>query len=146
MGSRFRKLKALLGKKKFSDEKTTGGNGHLTDAVIRKLTSFYGNAIWSNSQNVNEMMEAVWAVWDHTSSTDDEPKHWFGPKGKKIAGHPIQTDTQGTFFMPYNHTAWPLSIFCIKKIHRLGPGSNPQPWKQNDSDKPTKPPNRRLII
>ncbi|GFT33878.1 hypothetical protein TNCV_4383682 [Trichonephila clavipes] len=23
----------------------------------------------------------------------------------------------------------PLSIFCIMKIHRLGPGSNPQPWQ-----------------
>ncbi|GFS60822.1 uncharacterized protein TNCV_2002031 [Trichonephila clavipes] len=25
--------------------------------------------------------------------------------------------------MPYNHTTWPLSIFYIKKIHRLGSGS-----------------------
>ncbi|GFX93174.1 uncharacterized protein TNCV_4760531 [Trichonephila clavipes] len=28
------------------------------------------------------MRNAVWAVWAHTSSTDDEPKHWFCPKGK----------------------------------------------------------------
>ncbi|GFS62453.1 hypothetical protein TNCV_1262441 [Trichonephila clavipes] len=46
-------------------------------------------------------------------------------------------DTLGTFHMQYNHTTWQLSIFSIMKIHRLEPGSNPQPWVQNASDKPT---------
>ncbi|GFS79842.1 uncharacterized protein TNCV_750271 [Trichonephila clavipes] len=82
MGNRLRKLKALRGEKKLSDGKTIGGKGRLTDAIIRKLTTFYGNAIRANSHNVNEMRQAVWAVWAHTSSTDDEPKHWFCPKGK----------------------------------------------------------------
>ncbi|GFV47130.1 uncharacterized protein TNCV_1630741 [Trichonephila clavipes] len=82
MGSRLRKLKALWGKKKLSDGKTIGGKGRLTDAIISKLTTFYGNAIRANSHHVNEMRQAVWAVWAHTSSTDDEPKHWFCPKGK----------------------------------------------------------------
>ncbi|GFX38670.1 uncharacterized protein TNCV_4187591 [Trichonephila clavipes] len=79
MGSRLRKLKALWGKKKFSDGKTIGGKGRLTDGIISKLTTFYGHAIRANSHNVNEMRQAVWA---HTSSTDDEPKHRFCPKGK----------------------------------------------------------------
>ncbi|GFS81513.1 uncharacterized protein TNCV_3435731 [Trichonephila clavipes] len=82
MGSRLRKLKALWGKKKLSDGKTISGKGRLTDAIISKLTTFYGNAIRANSHNVNEMRQAVRAVWAHTSSTDDEPKHWFCPKGK----------------------------------------------------------------
>ncbi|GFU41228.1 uncharacterized protein TNCV_1848171 [Trichonephila clavipes] len=82
MGNRLRKLKALWGEKKLSDGKTIGGKGRLTDAFISKLTTFYGNAIRANSHNVNEMRQAVWAVWAHTSSTDDEPKHWFCPKGK----------------------------------------------------------------
>ncbi|GFV83804.1 hypothetical protein TNCV_2555901 [Trichonephila clavipes] len=34
------------------------------------------------------------------------------------------------------------SIFCIRKIHRLRPGSNPQPWIQKASVKPTTPPSR----
>ncbi|GFW10926.1 uncharacterized protein TNCV_4459011 [Trichonephila clavipes] len=74
-----------MGEKKLSDGKTIGGKGRLTDAIISKLTTFYGNAIRANSHNVNEMRQAVWAVWAHTSSTDDEPKHWFCPKAK-IAG------------------------------------------------------------
>ncbi|GFW22580.1 uncharacterized protein TNCV_1478771 [Trichonephila clavipes] len=79
MGSRLQKLKALWGEKKLSDGKTIGGKGRLTDAIISKLTTFYGNVIRANFHNVNEMRQAVWA---HTSSTDDEPKHWFCPKGK----------------------------------------------------------------
>ncbi|GFT06023.1 uncharacterized protein TNCV_1594571 [Trichonephila clavipes] len=82
MDSRWRMLKALWGEKKLSDGKTIGGKGRLTDAIISKLTTFYGNAIRANSHNVNEMRQAVWAVWAHTSSRDDEPKHWFCPKGK----------------------------------------------------------------
>ncbi|GFX90485.1 uncharacterized protein TNCV_4334901 [Trichonephila clavipes] len=82
MGSRLQKLKALWGEKKLSDGKTIGGKGRLTDAIISKLTTFYGNVIRANFHNVNEMRQAVWAVWAHTSSTDDEPKHWFCPKGK----------------------------------------------------------------
>ncbi|GFT11472.1 uncharacterized protein TNCV_2522941 [Trichonephila clavipes] len=77
MGSRLRKLKALWGKKKLSDGKTIGEKGRLTDAILSKLTTFY--AIRANSHNVNEMR---WAVWAHTSNTDDEPKHWICPKGK----------------------------------------------------------------
>ncbi|GFY19492.1 hypothetical protein TNCV_4646661 [Trichonephila clavipes] len=47
-----------------------------------------------------------------------------------------QTDTLGIFYMPYNHTTGPMSIFYIMKIHRLGPGSNSQPWLQKVSNKP----------
>ncbi|GFS54864.1 hypothetical protein TNCV_3575941 [Trichonephila clavipes] len=39
--------------------KTIGGKGRLTDAIISKLTTFYGNAIRANSHNVNEMRQAV---------------------------------------------------------------------------------------
>ncbi|GFV02333.1 hypothetical protein TNCV_4020681 [Trichonephila clavipes] len=80
------KLKALWGEKKLlRDGKTIGGKGRLTGCYYKQIDDFYGNAIRANSHNVNEMRQAVWAVWAHTSSTDDEPKHWFCPKGK-IAG------------------------------------------------------------
>ncbi|GFU17528.1 hypothetical protein TNCV_5069321, partial [Trichonephila clavipes] len=50
------------------------------------------------------------------------------------------------FFMLYNHTTWPLSIFCIMKIHRLGPGSNPPPCVEKASDKPTTPPSGLVAV
>ncbi|GFX44677.1 uncharacterized protein TNCV_4441821 [Trichonephila clavipes] len=79
MGTRLRKLKLVYSKKKLSDGKTIGGKGRLTDSLIDKLAHYYGNAIRCNSTSVKEMRKAIWAVWGHSCSTDDEPKHWFCP-------------------------------------------------------------------
>ncbi|GFV85959.1 hypothetical protein TNCV_203391 [Trichonephila clavipes] len=68
IGFRLRKLEASLGKK-LSDGKICW-KCRLTVAVICKLT-ISGNTIRANSQNVNEMRQAVWA---RISSTD-ELKH-----------------------------------------------------------------------
>ncbi|GFW50761.1 uncharacterized protein TNCV_3590431 [Trichonephila clavipes] len=56
MGTRLRRLKLVYSKKKLSDGKTIGGKG-----------------------SVKEMRKAIWAVWGHSCSTDDEPMHWFCP-------------------------------------------------------------------
>ncbi|GFW39672.1 uncharacterized protein TNCV_3188431 [Trichonephila clavipes] len=103
MGTRLRKLKLVYSKNKLSDGKTIGGKGRLTDSLIDKLAHYYGNAIRCNSTSVKEIRKAIWAVWGHSCSTDDEPMHWFCPtnpntwwvfslhkiKGKKI--HPDKT-------------------------------------------------------
>ncbi|GFV33688.1 uncharacterized protein TNCV_4568031 [Trichonephila clavipes] len=79
MDTRLRKLKLVYSKKKLSDGKTIGGKGRLTDSLIDKLAYYYGNAIRCNSTSVKEMRKAIWAVWGHSCSTDDEPMHWFCP-------------------------------------------------------------------
>ncbi|GFV67908.1 uncharacterized protein TNCV_1646031, partial [Trichonephila clavipes] len=80
MGTRLMKLKLVYSKKKeLSDGKTIGGKGRLTDSLIDKLAHYYGNAIRCNSTSVKEMRKAIWAVWGHSCSTDDEPIHWFCP-------------------------------------------------------------------
>ncbi|GFT23876.1 uncharacterized protein TNCV_3207391 [Trichonephila clavipes] len=79
MGTRLRKLKLVYSKKKLSDGKTIGGKGRLTDSLIDKIAHYYGNAIRCNSTSVKEMRKAIWAVWGHSCSTDDEPMHWFCP-------------------------------------------------------------------
>ncbi|GFX92321.1 uncharacterized protein TNCV_1112481 [Trichonephila clavipes] len=79
MGTRLRKLKLVYSKKKLSDGKTIGGKGRLTDSLIDKLAHYYGKAIRCNSTSVKEMRKAIWAVWGHSCSTDDEPVHWFCP-------------------------------------------------------------------
>lgn len=82
MGSRLKKLKMQMQKTKLSDGKTIGGKGRLTDSLILKLSSHYGNAIRGNSKSVSEMRRAIWAVWSHTASSDKEPMHFFCPKGE----------------------------------------------------------------
>ncbi|GFX49207.1 uncharacterized protein TNCV_772561 [Trichonephila clavipes] len=85
MGTRLRKLKLVYSKKKLSDGKTIGGKGTLTGSLIDKLAHYYGNAIRCNSSSavflkvVKEMRKAIWAVWGHSCSTDDEPMPWFCP-------------------------------------------------------------------
>ncbi|GFV71565.1 uncharacterized protein TNCV_2431851 [Trichonephila clavipes] len=64
---------SIYSKKKLSDGKTIGGKGRLTDSLIDKLAHYYGNAIRCNSTSVKEMRKAIWAVWGHSCSTDDEP-------------------------------------------------------------------------
>ncbi|GFX55097.1 uncharacterized protein TNCV_2306171 [Trichonephila clavipes] len=52
----------------------------LTDRLIDKLAHYYGNAIRSAILlSVKKMRKAIWAVWGHSCSTDDEPMHWFCP-------------------------------------------------------------------
>ncbi|GFW27151.1 uncharacterized protein TNCV_93771 [Trichonephila clavipes] len=77
MGTKLRKLKLVYSKKKLSDGKTIGGKGRSTDSLIDKLAHYYGNAIRCNSTSVKKMQKAIWAVWGHSCSTDDEPMHWF---------------------------------------------------------------------
>ncbi|GFW14848.1 uncharacterized protein TNCV_1563111 [Trichonephila clavipes] len=48
-------------------------------SLIDKLAHYYGNAIRCNSTSVKEMRKAIWAVWGHSCSTDDEPMHWLCP-------------------------------------------------------------------
>lgn len=81
MGTRLRKLKQEYKCRKLSDNKSLSGKGRLTDVVINKLTTFYGNAIRQHPDSLQNMRNAVWAVYFHTRSTDQEPLHSFCPIG-----------------------------------------------------------------
>lgn len=68
------KVKAL------SDGKPLGGTKKLTDKVINRLQRDYGLAIRQNTHSVEAMKKAVWALYFHTSSTDEKPEHGLCPK------------------------------------------------------------------
>ena len=65
MGARLRKLRK---------EKNLGGKGGVSDALIKKIQSYYSNAIRKHS-TVNEMQTAIWAIYFHYLSSDDDPQH-----------------------------------------------------------------------
>ncbi|GBN43414.1 hypothetical protein AVEN_119207-1 [Araneus ventricosus] len=54
----------------------------LTDNIVDKLSVFYGNAIRKHSNSVKETRNAVWAIYFHMRSTDNEPMHSFCPTGE----------------------------------------------------------------
>ncbi|GFU29260.1 uncharacterized protein TNCV_1975031 [Trichonephila clavipes] len=82
--------------------------GRLTDSLIDKLAHYYGNAIRCNSTSVKEMRKAIWAVWGHSCSTDDEPIHWFCPTNQIHGEVKIQNPNESL-----NSLIWK---FCPKTI------------------------------
>ncbi|GFX22965.1 uncharacterized protein TNCV_2086731 [Trichonephila clavipes] len=79
MGTRLRKLKQMSSK--LSDGKSIGGKGRLTDRMIDLITTYYGNAIRQNKTCLSDTRKAVWAVYFHIRSSDEEPSHSFCPVG-----------------------------------------------------------------
>lgn len=79
MGTRLRNLKHLNRGKKLSDGKSLSGKNRLTDKLIDKFTTFYGNAIRGNSNSLQDMRKAIWAIYCHYKSTDKDPMHYFCP-------------------------------------------------------------------
>ncbi|GFY07085.1 uncharacterized protein TNCV_4203561 [Trichonephila clavipes] len=66
---------------KLSDGKSIEGKGRLTDRMIDLITTYYGNAIRQNKTCLSDMRKAVWAVYFHIRSSDEEPLHSFCPVG-----------------------------------------------------------------
>ncbi|GFS66408.1 uncharacterized protein TNCV_3856661 [Trichonephila clavipes] len=81
MGARQRKLKTMNRGKKLSDGKSISGKNRLTDKFIDTITTYYGNAIRQNNSSVSDMRQAIWAIYCHYRSTDEEPMHHFCPIG-----------------------------------------------------------------
>ncbi|GFX53403.1 uncharacterized protein TNCV_2946421 [Trichonephila clavipes] len=79
MGTRLRKLKQMSSK--LSDGKSIGGKTRLTDRMIDLITTYYGNAIRQNKTCLSDMRKAVWSVYFHIRSSDEEPLHSFCPVG-----------------------------------------------------------------
>lgn len=79
MGTRLRKLKQKFGSKPLADDKPIKGAGRLTDKIIDKFQSFYGNAIRGNVNNLDSMRRAAWAIFFHYSSSDEHPYHHLCP-------------------------------------------------------------------
>ncbi|XP_071653066.1 uncharacterized protein [Temnothorax longispinosus] len=72
MGTRLRNIKKVA---------KLGGKGKLTDALIKKLTTYYGLAIRRHPDSVEEMKKAIMATYYHLCSTDEEPQHEYCPTG-----------------------------------------------------------------
>ena len=79
LGTALRKL-ATSGKKAGV---TLGGRGfgRLMQATIVKLTAYYGKAVRAHRGDLPAMTDAVWATFDHATSTDEKPQHGRCPVG-----------------------------------------------------------------
>lgn len=77
MGSRLRNTKASYKGKVLSDGKPI--RSRLSDKKIDELQTYYSNAIRDNCTDLNKMKKAVWAIYFHKISTDENPNHGLCP-------------------------------------------------------------------
>ncbi|GFU00060.1 uncharacterized protein TNCV_2346021 [Trichonephila clavipes] len=83
MGTRLRRLKAQLKGQILSDGKSLSGKNRLTEHEIDNLQSYYGSAaIRRNHSSVQNMRQAIWAIFLHELSTDEYHQHGFCPIGE----------------------------------------------------------------
>jgi len=61
--------------------KKLGGKGKLTEALVKKLSTYYGLAIRRNINSVEDMKKAIMATYYHMISTDENPRHENCPVG-----------------------------------------------------------------
>ncbi|GFU78770.1 uncharacterized protein TNCV_2044631 [Trichonephila clavipes] len=62
--------------------KCLSGKNRLTEHEIDNLQSYYGSAIRRNHSSVQNMRQAIWAIFLHKLSTDEYPQHGFCPIGE----------------------------------------------------------------
>ncbi len=62
---------------------TIGGRGGITKKKYITLQQHYGDAIRAHKGDLEGMVRACWAVFDHSISTDEAPSHDNCPKGDK---------------------------------------------------------------
>ncbi|GFY12888.1 uncharacterized protein TNCV_3074481 [Trichonephila clavipes] len=103
MGTRLRRLKAQLKGQILSDGKCLSGKNRLTEHEIDNLQSYYGSAIRRNHSSVQNIRQAIWAIFLHKLSTDEYPQHGFCPIGEdswcgfKRLKHQIETLSLGVY-------------------------------------------------
>ena len=59
-----------------------GGRKWIIDVVMKRFQRYYGKAIHSHSNDVEGTKKAVWAIFYHSLSTEENPQHHFCPDGE----------------------------------------------------------------
>ncbi|GFT75366.1 uncharacterized protein TNCV_968021 [Trichonephila clavipes] len=79
MGTRLRNILKMSKGIKLSDGKNISGRGRLTLKEVDSIQHYYGIAIRKNLSSVEDMKRAIWAIYFHKLSTEDNPQHALCP-------------------------------------------------------------------
>ncbi|GFX36597.1 uncharacterized protein TNCV_2031771 [Trichonephila clavipes] len=82
MGTRLRNILKMSKGIKLSDGKNISGRGRLTLKEVDSIQHYYGLAIRKNLSSVEDMKRAIWAIYFHELSTEDNPQHALCPLGE----------------------------------------------------------------
>ncbi|GFW12396.1 uncharacterized protein TNCV_816491 [Trichonephila clavipes] len=84
MGTRLRNILKMSKGIKLSDGKNISGRGRLTLKEVDSIQHYYGLAIRKNLSSVEDMKRAIWAIYFHKLSTEDNPQHALCPLGRPV--------------------------------------------------------------
>ncbi|GFX61536.1 uncharacterized protein TNCV_2745111 [Trichonephila clavipes] len=79
MGTRLINILKMSKGIKLSDGKNISGRGRLTLKEVDSIQHYYGLAIRKNLSSVEDMKRAIWAIYFHKLSTEDNPQHALCP-------------------------------------------------------------------
>ncbi|GFX61793.1 uncharacterized protein TNCV_1382911 [Trichonephila clavipes] len=82
MGTRLRNILKMSKGIKLSDGKNISGRGQLTLKEVDSIQHYYGLAIRKKLSSVEDMKRAIWAIYFHKLSTEDNPQHALCPLGE----------------------------------------------------------------
>ncbi|GFT92232.1 uncharacterized protein TNCV_246781 [Trichonephila clavipes] len=79
MGTRLRNILKMSKGIRLSDGKNISGRGRLTLKEVDSIQHYYGLAIRKNLSSVEDVKRAIWAIYFHKLSTEDNPQHALCP-------------------------------------------------------------------
>ncbi|GFU65295.1 transposable element Tcb2 transposase [Trichonephila clavipes] len=122
MGTRLRNILKMSKGIKLSDGKNISGRGRLTLKEVDSIQHYYGLAIRKNLSSVEDMKRAIWAIYFHKLSTEDNPQHALCPLEKDLLKKCLRGRTQNPN-ESFNKCIWeriPKTVFVGIETLKFG--------------------------
>ncbi|GFX96895.1 uncharacterized protein TNCV_1996271 [Trichonephila clavipes] len=117
MGRRLRNILKMSKGIKLSDGKNISGRGRLTLKEVDSFQHYYGLAIRKNLSSVEDMKRAIWAIYFHKLSTQDNPQHALCPLGEDSWCGYNRSIVTGEFYI-HKHSLPESILLKVKKVFR----------------------------
>ncbi|GFT22467.1 uncharacterized protein TNCV_3274321 [Trichonephila clavipes] len=117
MGTRLRNILKMSKGIKLSDGKNISGRGRLTLKEVDSIQHYYGLAIRKNLSSVEDMKRAIWAIYFHKLSTEDNPQHALCPLGEDSCCGYNRSIVTGEFYI-HKHSLPESILLKVKKVFR----------------------------
>ncbi|GFT35868.1 uncharacterized protein TNCV_2154291 [Trichonephila clavipes] len=122
MGTRLRNILKMSKGIKLSDGKNISGRGRLTLKEVDSIEHYYGLAIRKNLSSVEDMKRAIWAIYFHKLSNEDNPQHALCPLEKDLLKKCLHGRTQNPN-ESFNKCIWeriPKTVFVGIETLKFG--------------------------
>ncbi|GFW79736.1 uncharacterized protein TNCV_4361621 [Trichonephila clavipes] len=117
MGTRLRNILKMSKGIKLSDGKNISGRGRLTLKEVDSIQHYYGLAIRKDLSSVEDMKRAIWAIYFHKLSTEDNLQHALCPLGEDSWCCYNRSIVTGEFYI-HKHSLPESILLKVKKVFR----------------------------